>query len=55
MGIPLESAKSSSDNNFDEPRFQTLRASLANRNPVLRQNKAKKNLADSLQILLVIT
>ena len=35
--------------------YQTLRASLANRNPVLLQNKAKKNLAASPQILLAIT
>jgi len=55
MGIPLESAQSSSDNNLMSQDYQTLRASLANRNPVLRQNKAKKNLADSLQILLAIT
>ena len=55
MGIPLESAKSSSDNNFDEPRLPNTAGKSANRNPVLRQNKAKKNLADSLQILLAIT
>jgi len=34
--------------------YQTLRANLANRNPVLQHKKAKKNLADSLQIQLAI-
>ena len=55
MGIPLESAKSSSDKILMSQDYQTLRARLANQNPGLRQNKAKKNLADSLQILLATT
>jgi len=34
MGIPLESAKSSSENNFDEPRLPNTAGKLAKQNPV---------------------
>ena len=55
MGIPLESAQSSSNNNFDEPRLPNTAGKSRKSKSSLTANKAKKNLADSLQILLAIT
>ena len=55
MGIPLESAKSSSDNNFDEPRLPNTAGKPRKSKSSLKAKQSQKNLADSLQILLAIT
>jgi len=55
MGIPLESAKSSSEDNFDEPRLPNTAGKPRKTKSSLLQNKAKRNLEGSLLILLVIT
>ena len=55
MGIPLESAKSSSDNNFDEPRLPNTAGKSRKSKSSLTAKQSQKNLEDSLQILLAIT
>ena len=55
MGIPLESAKSSSDNNFDEPRLPNTAGKTRKAKSSLTSKQNQKNLGDSLQIPLVIT
>jgi len=55
MGIPLESAKSSSDKNFDEPRLPNTAGKSRKSKSSLTTKQSQKNLADLLQILLAIT
>ena len=55
MGIPLESAKSSSNQNFDEPRLPNTAGKSRKTKSSLTSKQSQKNLEDSLQIQLVIT
>ena len=55
MGIPLESAKSSSENNFDEPRLPNTAGKSRKTKSSITSKQRQKNLEDLLQILLAIT